>query len=77
MSLETPDHATPTYMGVFARACLDIRRQDGRPLPLALWHERLASLTSCLLQPADDLFGGYHLVGQRSEVNQRRLVAVA
>ena len=31
-------------------------------VPLALWHKSLDSLVRSLLQSADDLFGGYHLV---------------
>ena len=75
MSLEIPHHATPTYMGVFAWACLDIRLKDSRALPLAICHKN--STPGCLRKPADDLFGGYHLVGHIPEVDQRRLVAVA
>ena len=46
-------------------------------VPLALRPKSLDSLVGCLLQPADDLFGGYHLFGHLPEVDKRRLVAVA
>ena len=46
-------------------------------VPLALRPKSLDSLAGCLLQPADDLFGGYHLFGHLPEVDKRRLVAEA